>query len=89
MTFPAQFEITLRVAYNMCAYLGEVVGGNMVAVAGALAQHNLALLGESPAYGGDEAERLVDGDEKEDAFAVINGLLTLAHVGVHGADQDA
>lgn len=89
MTFPAQFETTLRVAYKMCAYLGEVVGRDVVAVAGALAQHNLALLGKSPADGGDEAERLVDGDKKEDAFAVINGLLALAHVGVHGADQDA
>jgi len=61
----------------------------MVAVAGALAQHNFALLGKSPTDGGDEAERLVDGDEKEDALAVVDGLLALAYVGIHGADQEA
>lgn len=91
LTTPADKSKDLNDSTLNCAlaYLGEVVGGYMVTVAGSFAQHDLALLGEGPADGGDEAESLVDGDKEEHAFAVVDGLLALAHVGVHGADQDA
>jgi hypothetical protein len=61
----------------------------VVAVAGALPQHDLALLGEGAADRGDEPEGLVDGDEEEHALAVVDRLLVLAHVRVHEPHQEA
>ena len=60
----------------------------MVAVAAALPQHDLALLGKGAADGGDEPEGLVDGHEEEHALTVVDRLLVVAHVGVHEPHQE-
>ena len=71
------------------SYLGEVVGRDVVAIASSLTKDDPALFGESAADGSDEPKGLVDRHKEQDAFSVVDGLLSLAHVGIEGTDQEA